>query len=90
MNQAVSLNPSILLKSILSVMNFLRIESGEESERNSGKVFRSAIAVTCSDGATFDRMVLNQEPKDENTSWGKDDERYCRRPWAISPIWTNL
>ena len=49
-------------------MNFVRIEFGEESERNSGKVFRSAIAVTCSEGATSERMVLNQEPNDENTS----------------------
>jgi len=88
-NQATSLKPSTLFKSILSVMNFLRIDFGEASERNSGKVFRSAIAVICSEGATPMRMVLNQEPKEENTSCGNDTDRYCKSPWAIRPVWTN-
>ena len=85
-NQATRRKPSDLLRSILSRINFLKIESCDESERNSGKVFRRAIAVTCSEGAKSDRIVLNQEPKEENTSSGNAAERYCKRPCAINPV----
>jgi hypothetical protein len=76
MNHATSRKPSDLFMSILSMMNFLKIESWDESERNSGKLWRKAMAVTSSEGAKSVRMVLNQDPKEENTRRGKDAERY--------------
>ncbi len=84
--QATSRKPSVLSRSILSRRNFSKIESLEEPERNSGNVFRSAIATTCSEGEKSDRSVLNQEPKEEKTSWGNAAERYCKRPCAIKPV----
>jgi len=60
--------PSDLLRSILCRMNFLKLESSDESERNSGRLWRSAIAVTRSEGAKSVRIVLNQEPKEAKTS----------------------
>jgi hypothetical protein len=59
-NHATSRKPSSLFRSILSMMNFLKIESWDESERNSGKVWRKAMAGTSSEGAKSVRMVLNQ------------------------------
>ena len=85
-DQATSRKPSVLSRSILSRRNFSKIESLEESERNSGNVFRSAIAATSSEGEKSDRIVLNQEPKEEKTSWGNAAERYCKRPCAIKPV----
>jgi hypothetical protein len=49
-------------------MNFLKMELSDESERNSGRLWRRAIAVTRSEGATSARSVLNQEPKEAKTS----------------------
>jgi hypothetical protein len=40
--------------------------SGQFS-RNSGKVWRSAVATTSSDGATPGRMVRSQEPNEFHT-----------------------
>src|SRR3990170_1111363 len=65
LSQATSRNPSDLLRSILSTTNFLKIEFWDESERNSGRVSRSAMAVTCSEGEKAVRTVLNQEPNEE-------------------------
>ena len=67
-NQATSRKPSDLSRSILSRMNFFKIEFSEESERNSVNVFRRAIAATSSEGEKSDRIVLNQDPKEEKTS----------------------
>lgn len=85
-DQATSRKLSVLSRSILSRRNFLKIESLEESERNSGNVFRSAIAATCSEGEKSDRTVLNQEPKEEKTSWRNAAERYCKRACGIKPV----
>jgi hypothetical protein len=48
-------------------MNFAMEAFSAEFKRNSGKLWRSAVATTSSDGATPGRMVRNQEPKEFQT-----------------------
>ena len=64
----------------------MRIGIGDGFARNSGNEFLIAIEVTCSDGYIPGRMVRIQEPKEDHTSFGNTEERYCKSPWAIMPI----
>ena len=43
--------------------------------KNSGNVFRSAMAATCSEGASPGRIVRIQEPNDRHTNVGVVAER---------------
>ena len=63
----------------------MRIEVSEESAINSGSEFLIAMAVTSSDGQMPGRMVRIHEPNFAQTRFGKALERYCSRPWAMSP-----
>jgi hypothetical protein len=56
-------------------MNFTRIEVLAAVARNSRKVFRSATATACSEGASPGRTERIQEPKNRQTSLGVVAER---------------
>ncbi len=45
-------------------------------KRNSGRLWRSAVATTSSEGGMPGRMVRSREPKEFQTSWGKATARY--------------
>ena len=79
--------PSVLDRSRRARMNFTRVEGLAIVARNSGSVFRSATATTCSDGASPGRMVLIQEPNDRQTNSDLVAERVCKRPCAMRPSW---
>jgi len=84
---AARLIPSVLERSIRCRMNFTRIEFLAALARNSGRVFRMAMATTCSEGASPGRTVRIHEPNDCQTRRGFRAARICRRPWAMSPSW---
>jgi len=87
--QAASRKIRIFFKSCRSAMNFARESLFGETKRNSGSVWRKAFETTSSDGGMPGRMVLSQEPKEAQTSWGQTTERYCSKPWAMTPAWMN-
>ncbi len=60
--------------------------SVKEAETATSGEIRVHIETTCSEGEKSDRSVLNQEPKEEKTSWGNAAEMYCKRPCAIKPV----
>jgi len=64
-----------LSRSCLWVMNFAKLWLRELAKRNSGKELRSAIETTSSEGAIPGRIVLNQDPKERQTSFGKQEAR---------------
>jgi len=66
-------------------MNFAREWLFEEPRRKSGSVVRKVFVPTNSDGGTPGRLVLIQEPKEDQTSLGKTTERYMGNPWAMTP-----
>src|SRR3990172_8102721 len=82
---AAKLVPSDLDRSRRSRMNFTRIEVLAAAARNSGRVFRRAMATTYSEGARPDRTVRIQEPNDRQTDLGAVAAGICSSPWAISP-----
>jgi hypothetical protein len=51
----------------IAQMNFAMEAFSGQFKRNSGKVWRSAVATTGSDGATPGRMVRSQEPNEFHT-----------------------
>jgi hypothetical protein len=66
---------SSLSRSCLLAMNFAKLWLLELARRNSGKELRSAIETTRSEGAIPGRIVLNQDPKERQTSLGKQEAR---------------
>ena len=72
---AAKLVPSDLDKSKRSRMNFTRIEVLAAVARNSGRVFRIAMAATCSEGVKPGRTVRIHEPNDCQTRCGLLAER---------------
>jgi transposase len=72
---AARLVPSVRDRSSRSRMNFTRIGVLAAVARNSGRIWRRAMATTCSEGASPGRMVRIQEPKDRQTSVGCVAER---------------
>src|SRR5258707_1061071 len=74
-SHAAKVVPSILERSRRSRRNFTRITVLAAVARNSGKVLRSAMATTCSEGASPGRTVRIQEPNDCQTRLGLVAER---------------
>src|SRR5215475_1180580 len=72
---AAKLVPSVLERSRRSRRNFTRITVLAALARNSGKVWRRAMATTCSEGASPCRTVRIQEPNDCQTRLGLMAER---------------
>src|SRR5258708_4754475 len=81
-SHAAKLVPSALDRSKRSRRNFTRITVLAAVARNSGKVWRRAMATTCSEGASPGRTVRIQEPNDCRNRLGVVAGRGCRRPWA--------
>ena len=68
--QAARRKACILLVSCRSVTNLVKMELLGVSKRNSGRLWRSAMATTSSEGGMPGRMVRSQEPKEFQTSRG--------------------
>ena len=68
--QAARRKACILLVSCRSVTNFVKMELLGVFKRNSGRVWRSVMATTSSEGGMPGRMVRSQEPKEFQTSRG--------------------
>src|SRR5271156_4587729 len=66
----------ILLVSCRWVTNFAKMEPWGVFKRNSGRLWRSAMATTSSEGGMPGRMVRSQEPKEFQTSRGWATARY--------------
>ena len=58
------------------MMNFAKLLPGAEFRRNSGMLWRRALATTSSEGGMPGRMVRSQEPKEAQTRCGKATARY--------------
>src|SRR2546423_14332283 len=82
-------NISVLSRCRRSATNFAKILEFSESARKCGKLSPSAPAVTNSDGGTPGRMVRSQGPNAFQTRLGYVAARYCIRPCAMRPAWTN-
>jgi len=65
---AAGRNTSERSGSCRSTMNFAKIWSWVLSRRNSGRLWRSAMVTTRSDGARPGRIVRSQEPNERQTS----------------------
>ncbi len=59
---------SILLVSCRSMTNFAKVLLGVAFKRNSGRLWRRALATTSSEGGMPGRMVRSQEPKEFQTA----------------------
>src|SRR5271163_3365484 len=59
---------SILSVSCRSMTNFVKMLLGAVFKRNSGRLWRRALATTSSEGGMPGRMVRNQEPNEFQTS----------------------
>src|SRR5262249_9174900 len=86
-SQAASWKPCILLVSARLARNFVTMWSFGVSRRNSGSRWRSAVATTSSEGGIPGRTVRSHDPKEAQTSWGCETERYCSNPWHVRPVW---
>lgn len=71
-----SRKPSERFNSILSVVNFARIDFVVPPKRKLGRASRRAIKVTISEGGMPGRIVRIQEPKTRYTRSGYESERY--------------
>src|SRR3954462_15985993 len=80
-------NGSILLASWRSLTNFAKLLPAAEFSRNSGMVWRIALATTSSEGGMPGRMVRSQEPKEAQTRCGNAAARYCSSPWQTTAAW---
>src|SRR5580658_9148450 len=74
--QAARRKACILLVSCRSVTNFVKMELLGAFKRNSGRLWRSVMATTRSEGGLPGRMVRSQEPKEFQTSRGWATARY--------------
>src|SRR5271154_4524421 len=74
--QAARRKACILLVSCRWVTNFAKMELWGVFKRNSGRLWRSAMATTSSEGGMPGRMVRSQEPKEFQTSRGWATARY--------------
>jgi hypothetical protein len=68
--QAARRKAGIWLVSCRSVTNFAKLELWGPCKRNSGRLWRSAVATTSSEGGMPGRMVRSQEPNEFQTSLG--------------------
>ena len=74
--QAASLNASILSLSCRSLTNFAKLLPDAAFSRNSGRLWRRALATTSSEGGMPGRMVRSQDPKEAQTRCGMTVARY--------------
>ena len=74
--QDASRNAAILLVSCRSMTNFAKLLPAAEFSRNSGMLWRIALATTNSEGGMPGRMVRSQEPKESQTRCGNATARY--------------
>ena len=73
--QEASRNACILSVSCRSMTNFAKMLAVAEFRRNSGMLWRRALATTSSEGGMPGRMVRSQEPKASQTRCGKATAR---------------
>jgi hypothetical protein len=74
--QEASRNTCILSVSCRWMTNFAKMLAVAAFRRNSGMLWRSALATTSSEGGMPGRMVRSQEPKASQTRCGKATARY--------------
>ncbi len=71
------------------LINFTRILFSAQTKRNSGSLWRSAMATTSSEGGIPGRIVLIQELKLLQTNLAWAQAKYCKSPCVMNPAWTN-
>src|SRR5258708_19863926 len=86
-SHAAKLVPSALDRSRRSRRNFTRMTVLAAVARNSGKVWRRAMATTCSGGASPGRTGRLQEPNACHTRLGLVGEGILSRPSPVNPVW---